>query len=107
VDESIAAFGDDEWVGMSTGRWFLADAYLRFIFFFLKKKTGGSRKRKAIASRYYQLLTGHAPFLKEKSKNTDSDHGGARLSSPLICATERFVERFGLCTVHERNEGSM
>ena len=33
-------------------------------------------ERKAVASKYYQLLTGHAliaPFLKDKLKKTDSD----------------------------------
>ena len=33
-------------------------------------------ERKAVAPRYYQLLTGHAliaPFLKDKLKKTDSD----------------------------------
>jgi len=45
-----------------------------------KKKTGFRKElngeRKAVAPRYYQLLTGHAlivPFLKEKLKKTDSD----------------------------------
>jgi len=48
---------------------------------YIPPKNTGFRKelkgeRKAIASRYYQLLTGHAliaPFLNEKLKKTDSD----------------------------------
>ncbi|KAA8900215.1 hypothetical protein FN846DRAFT_920837 [Sphaerosporella brunnea] len=67
----VRSHGTEQWIRQSTS---LRASYAP------RKKTGFrpalKKERKALASRYYQLLTGHAitaPYLKEKLHKRDSD----------------------------------